>query len=71
MGIKGTNKKNESTYYGYCPHRGMTNVVCPCCGGDTFVGYPQSVPADAEVWTYEYHCAQCKHMVGLTVKKWR
>lgn len=56
---------------GYCPHAGMGYFKCEQCGGEEFVSYPQSISTSADVWTYEYHCTRCGHMMGLTVKNWR
>lgn len=56
---------------GYCPHYGMSYMKCPECGCEEFYTYPQSVPVGAEVWTYEHTCANCGHMIGVTIKDWR
>ena len=54
---------------GYCPHNGMGYFTCPNCGCGEWVSYPQSVPTDrSKTWTYEYHCARCGKMMGLTRK---
>ena len=52
---------------GYCPHPGMTYFKCEVCGNETFVSYPQSVSLGSDRWTYEYHCAKCGQMHGLTI----
>ena len=58
---------------GYCPHEGMSYMKCPVCGCEEFYCYPQSMPINPDVWTYEYTCAnpKCRHMIGLTLKNWR
>lgn len=54
---------------GYHPHGGMGYFTCPYCGCGEWVSYPQSAPADgSKTWTYEYHCARCGKMMGLTLK---
>lgn len=54
---------------GYVPHGGMSYVTCPLCGNGEFTSPPQSVPIDCPKWTYEYLCARCGHMIGMTVLK--
>lgn len=58
---------------GYCPHEGISYMKCPVCGCEEFYCYPQSMPINPDVWTYEYTCANpdCRHMIGVTVKNWR
>ena len=54
---------------GYCPHNGMGYFTCPNCGCGEWVSYPQSGPSDrSKTWTWEYHCARCGKMMGLTLK---
>ena len=54
---------------GYCPHDGMGHFTCPNCGCGEWVSYPQAAPADrSKTWTWEYHCARCGKMMGLTLK---
>jgi DNA-directed RNA polymerase subunit M/transcription elongation factor TFIIS len=56
---------------GYCPHKGMSYMKCPECGGEEFYTYPQSIAIDSDVWTYEYTCTKCSHIIGVTVRNWR
>lgn len=51
---------------GYCPHAGMRYFRCPRCGAEQFRSYPQSVPLNFEVWTFEFVCAECGQVIGLT-----
>ena len=54
---------------GYCPHDGMGFFTCPNCGCGEWESYPQAMPVDrSKTWTYEYHCARCGKMMGLTLK---
>lgn len=54
---------------GYIPHNGMGYFTCPNCGCGEWVSYPQSTPVDrSKTWTYEYCCAKCGKMMGLTLK---
>lgn len=53
---------------GYCPHEGMGYFTCPNCGCGEWISYPQAVPTDGRKWTYEYNCARCGKMMGLTLK---
>ena len=55
----------ESTKYGYCPHSGQGTFKCDKCGGTKFKSYPQAVDVSAPIWTYEYHCVNCNHTMGL------
>jgi len=52
---------------GYFPHEGMGTFVCSKCGNNTFVSYPQTIPKDASMWTFEFHCKLCGKMMGLTI----
>ena len=53
---------------GYAPHGGMGYFTCPSCGCGEFTTYAQSVPADrSKRWTYEYVCARCGRIMGLTL----
>lgn len=55
--------------YGYCPQPGQMDFRCGRCGCTTFRSYPQTVPADrSRGWTYEYACANCGQIMGLTIK---
>ena len=49
----------------------MSYMKCPVCGGEEFYSYPQSIAIDADVWTYEYTCTKCSHIIGVTVRNWR
>lgn len=51
---------------GYCPHAGMRYFKCPRCGNETFRSYPQAVPVNFDVWTFEFVCAECGQGMGLT-----
>jgi hypothetical protein len=54
---------------GYCPHGDMGYFTCPNCGCGEWKMYAQSAPADrSKTWTWEYHCARCGKMMGLTLK---
>ena len=53
---------------GYMPHAYMGEFECKRCGCTKFKVHPQSAPADRRrTWTWEYTCAMCGHMMGLTV----
>lgn len=55
--------------YGYCPQPGQLDFKCGNCGCTAFMSYPQSVPADrSKGWTYEYFCAKCGQIMGLTLE---
>ena len=56
----------ESIKEGYLPHEGMGIFRCEKCGGTVFDSYAQGICPDAPVWTYEYYCVKCNHMMGLT-----
>lgn len=59
----------ESIENGYLPHGDMGFFKCDKCGHNRFVSYPQAIPIDrTRGWTYEYHCARCGRMMGLTIK---
>ena len=51
---------------GYCPQPGMRYFQCSRCGGETFKSYPQGVNMGSEIWTYEFVCAGCGQVMGLT-----
>ena len=55
---------------GYLPdHGGTVYFKCPKCGCGEFDSFPQTVPAGGDVrWTYEYRCAGCKTVIGLTLR---
>ena len=59
----------NSVENGYIPHRDMDHFTCSSCGNGTFRSYPQSVPTNAEVWTFEFECTRCRHIVGLTEER--
>lgn len=51
------------------PQIGMSYFSCPNCGCEEFTTYAQTVPADrSKRWTYEYTCAKCGEIMGLTLK---
>ena len=52
---------------GYIPHSGMGYFKCPRCGSETFKDIPQGIPYESEIWTFEYKCAGCGKIMGLTV----
>lgn len=56
---------------GYCPHPNSSFVFCPKCGKGEFVAYPQAIPYGGDRWTYEYTCANCGHILAITVLDWR
>lgn len=54
---------------GYYPQNGQMSFKCGRCGCRTFKSYPQTAPADrSKGWTYEYECANCGQIMGLTIK---
>lgn len=67
-------KEDEDTVLergdGYLPdHDGTAYFTCPRCGCGEFDTFAQTVPADRDVrWTYEYQCARCKTIIGLTLR---
>lgn len=53
---------------GYIPHPGQLSFKCGKCGCETFKSFPQGMPADrSKGWTYEYRCAKCGQLMGLTI----
>ena len=54
---------------GYCPHDDQNNVVCPKCGNDVFVSYPQGISTKWDPVPWEYTCTKCKHIVCIKVKR--
>lgn len=54
---------------GYIPHAGQLSFRCGKCGYVRFKSYPQTAPADrSKGWTYEYVCAKCGQVMGLTIE---
>lgn len=40
--------------------------VCPKCGNDTFIAYPQTISLDrTEMRTFEYTCVKCKRTTAI------
>lgn len=58
----------DSVGEGYAMHKGQKCFTCDRCKGSVFRMHAQSMPADtSKAWTYEYECALCGQLMGLTL----
>lgn len=61
----------ESIKNGYVPHDGADHFTCAKCGNGLFTCMPQTVVTDAKIWTFEFKCTRCGHIMLMDERNWR